>query len=81
MADRIRILRGTEGMWLVDEQDGRILELGEIGYITDTNELVIGDGVTTFSDLKRFNAINREFVETHIDTMGNLILDGGGVNG
>ncbi len=31
-----------------------VLALGEAGYIIDTNEFVIGDGQTTFNNLKRF---------------------------
>lgn len=31
-----------------------VLDLGEAGYIIDTNEFVIGDGQTTFNNLKRF---------------------------
>jgi len=69
MADKIKIIRGTEGQWLTAEANGKILDLGEIAFITDTNELVVGDGTTTFSSLKRF--LNKTQVAT-IDNNGYM---------
>jgi len=51
MADKIKLRRDTLANW---EAVNPILDEGEPGFISDTNELVVGDGVTGFSDLKRF---------------------------
>lgn len=69
MADKIKIIRGTEGQWLTAESQGKTLDLGEIAFITDTNELVVGDGITSFSNLKRF--LNKTQVAT-IDNNGYM---------
>lgn len=46
----------------MDEQKGVILDIGEIVFVVDTNEIVIGDGSTPFSSLKRF--LNQSQVAT-----------------
>lgn len=46
----------------MDEQKGVILDIGEIVFVVDTNEIVIGDGFTPFSSLKRF--LNQSQVAT-----------------
>jgi len=91
MADKIKIIRGTEGQWLTAESQGKILDLGEIAFITDTNELVVGDGTTSFSNLKRFlnktqvatidsngfmSSSDKQFLEIHNDGSNNLFIDG-----
>jgi len=92
MADKIKIIRGTLGQWLTAEANGKTLELGEIAFITDTNELVVGDGTTSFSNLKRFlnktqvatidnngfmSSSDKQFLELHNDGSNNLFIDGG----
>lgn len=41
-----RFMRGTQDIW---EKADPVLEEGEPGFVTDTNQLVIGDGVKPFS--------------------------------
>lgn len=92
MVDKIKIIRGTEGQWLTAESQGKTLDLGEIAFITDTNELVVGDGITSFSNLKRFlnqtqvasidsngymSSSDKQFLEIHNDGSNNLFIDGG----
>jgi len=48
MADKIKLRRDTLANW---EAVNPILDEGEPGVITDSNALVIGDGVTAFNDL------------------------------
>lgn len=45
---QIKIKRGTAAAWAAANP---ILEAGELGYITDTNTLKIGDGSTAYSSL------------------------------
>lgn len=51
MAARIQVRRDTLANWLVVNP---ILAQGEIGYILDSKEIVVGDGSTSFSNLPRF---------------------------
>lgn len=51
MADRIQIRRDTEADW---ESNDPTLASGEIGHVTDTDELVVGDGSTAFTSLVRW---------------------------
>jgi hypothetical protein len=46
-----RIIRGTAFLSTSFTADNPILQLGELGYETDTNKLKIGDGVTAWNDL------------------------------
>lgn len=57
---RIQLRRDTEADWLASDP---VLVEAEPAYITDTNELVIGDGATRFSSLPRFE----EHIETSIE--------------
>lgn len=57
-----KLQRGSEKQFLTDEQKGVILDIGEIVFVVDTNEIVIGDGFTPFSSLKRF--LNQSQVAT-----------------
>jgi hypothetical protein len=56
MADKIKQKRGTESSWIAANPT---LDSGEIGFITDTNEIVIGDGSTPFSSLTRIEDTSR----------------------
>ena len=49
MADKIKLRRDTLANW---EAVNPILDEGEVGIITDSNAIVIGDGVTGFKDLQ-----------------------------
>lgn len=51
MTTRLKLRRDVEADWLAADP---VLAQGEPGYITDTQELIIGDGVTAFSNLSRF---------------------------
>ena len=51
MADRIQVRRDTEADW---ESENPTLADGEPGYVTDTGELVFGDGSSAFTSLGRF---------------------------
>lgn len=62
MGQRIQLRRDTEADWL---SANPVLAEAEPGYITDTNELVIGDGTTSFSSLPRF--------EDHIETSKDIV--------
>lgn len=46
-----RIIRGTAFLSTSFSANNPILQLGELGYETDTNKLKIGDGVTAWNDL------------------------------
>lgn len=48
---RTRFRRADEELWLSADPT---LEYGEPGFVKDTGEIVIGDGETAFSDLRRF---------------------------
>lgn len=89
MADKIKQRRGTLANW---EAVNPILDQGELGVILDTNELVVGDGTTSFSNLKRFlnetqiatidsngymSSSDKQFLEIHNDGSNNLFIDGG----
>jgi len=79
---------GTLDQWLATNP---VLALGELGFISDTNELVVGDGVTSFSDLKRFlnqsqiattsvngymSAADKQFLDLHNLGNNRLLVDG-----
>lgn len=79
---------GTLDQWLATNP---VLALGELGFISDTNELVVGDGVTSFSDLKRFlnqsqvattvvngymSAADKQFLNLHNLGNNRLLVDG-----
>lgn len=51
MADRIQLRRDTEADWTSNDPT---LASGEVGVVTDTDELVVGDGSTAFTSLPRF---------------------------
>lgn len=53
MATKIQIRRDTEADWL---NNAPTLSQGEVGYILDTKEIVVGDGSSPFSALPRFTA-------------------------
>ncbi len=51
MASRIQLRRDTLANWLAVNP---VLTKGELGFITDSNELVVGNGTSAFSSLPRF---------------------------
>ena len=51
--DLVTIRRGTLAQWATAEAAGPVLLAGERGYISDTNEDVVGDGVTKVASLPR----------------------------
>jgi hypothetical protein len=53
MSIRMQQRRGTATVWLNNDP---ILAPGEIGIESDTNKFKVGDGVTTWSNLKYFSA-------------------------
>jgi hypothetical protein len=53
MADLMQQTRGTAADWATADP---ILEEGQIGVVTDTGALVVGDGVTAFSSLDQITA-------------------------
>jgi len=63
MADKIKLRRDTQANW---EAVNPILDEGELGVITDSNGLVIGDGVTCFTKLPQ----KRTFSENIDITVG-----------
>jgi len=78
MVNTLRVLRGTHNLWLTREADGHILEQGEIGYVTDKNQIVIGDGVHGYSQLTKFaDSSFIDLIASNFDSEGNIILDGG----
>ena len=55
MATRMQQRRGTANNWVsTNGGDGPILEVGEIGFETDTGKFKIGDGVNPWVDLDYF---------------------------
>jgi len=55
MATRMQQRRGTAAQWIsTNDGDGPILEVGEIGFETDTGKFKIGDGVNNWIDLDYF---------------------------
>ena len=54
MATIIQIRRGTNSEWTTINP---ILAIGEIGYVTDTNLIKAGDGVSTWTILPYFTGI------------------------
>ena len=49
---KIKIRRGTAAEWTAGNP---ILEAGELGHVTDSNILLVGDGTTAYSTLVRPN--------------------------
>ena len=60
------IRRGTEAQWIAANP---VLELGEMGFETDTNIFRVGDGATPFMSLERFATF--EQVEAAVQTALN----------
>lgn len=55
MATRMQQRRGTEAQWIsTNNGNGPVLNIGEIGYESDTNKFKIGDGVSHWVDLNYF---------------------------
>lgn len=55
MATRMQQRRGTAAQWIsTNDGDGPILEVGEIGFETDTGKFKIGDGTNRWIDLDYF---------------------------
>lgn len=52
----IQVRRGTAAAWAAQETSGAALLPGEPAYITDTQKMVIGDGVTKVASLPQFGA-------------------------
>jgi hypothetical protein len=48
MATKIQVRRGTGAAWTTSNT---VLDIGEFGYNTTTNQLKIGDGTTAWADL------------------------------
>jgi hypothetical protein len=87
MAKRMQQRRGTAAQWIsLNEGDGPILNVGEIGFETDTGKFKIGDGQNPWVDLDYFldeseiQNITGDYVLT--STLGQLngvaTLDGSG---
>jgi hypothetical protein len=67
MATRMQQRRGTAAQWIsTNSGDGPILEVGEIGFETDTGKFKIGDGTNPWIDLSYF---------ADVETLGSA-LDG-----
>ncbi len=67
MATRMQQRRGTAAQWIsTNSGDGPILEVGEIGFETDSGKFKIGDGINNWVDLPYF---------ADVDTLGTA-LDG-----
>jgi hypothetical protein len=55
MATRMQQRRGTAAQWIsTNNGDGPVLNIGEIGYESDTNKFKIGDGISHWIDLNYF---------------------------
>lgn len=55
MATRMQQRRGTAAQWIsTNNGNGPVLNIGEIGYESDTNKFKIGDGVSHWIDLNYF---------------------------
>lgn len=55
MATRMQQRRGTAAQWIsTNNGDGPVLEVGEIGFESDTGKFKIGDGVNHWVDLNYF---------------------------
>ena len=55
MATRMQQRRGTAAQWIsTNDGDGPVLEVGEIGFETDTGKFKIGDGTNHWVDLDYF---------------------------
>jgi len=87
MAKRMQQRRGTAAQWIsLNDGDGPILNVGEIGFETDTGKFKIGDGQNPWVDLDYFldeseiQNITGDYVLT--STLGQLngvaTLDGSG---
>lgn len=48
MADRIQLRRGTAAQWT---SANPVLTAGEVGFVTDTGNIKIGDGTTAWNSL------------------------------
>ena len=73
---QIKIKRGTAADWAAANP---ILEAGELGYITDSNLLKVGDGTTAFNSLGGGVGLTEAEVTTLIgrgETNGTAALDG-----
>jgi hypothetical protein len=70
MATRMQQRRGTAAQWTsTNDGDGPILEVGEIGFETDTGKFKIGDGTNRWIDLDYF------LDESEIDSItGDYVL-------
>jgi hypothetical protein len=70
MATRMQQRRGTAAQWTsTNDGDGPILEVGEIGFETDTGKFKIGDGINRWIDLDYF------LDESEIDSItGDYVL-------
>jgi hypothetical protein len=70
MATRMQQRRGTATQWTsTNDGDGPILEVGEIGFETDTGKFKIGDGINRWIDLDYF------LDESEIDSItGDYVL-------
>ena len=67
MATRMQQRRGTAAQWIsTNSGDGPILEVGEIGFETDSGKFKIGDGTNNWVDLPYF---------ADVETLGSA-LDG-----
>lgn len=58
MADRIQVRRDTDADWTSNDPT---LASGEIGFVSDTNELVVGDGSTAYTSLSKVPVLGTSF--------------------
>jgi len=75
MATRIQVRRGTGAAWTTSNT---VLDVGEFGYNTTTNQLKIGNGSTSWNDLTYF--VTDSGLENSLDDYIEL-SDKGAANG
>ena len=72
MATRMQQRRGTAAQWIsTNSGNGPILEVGEIGFETDTGKFKIGDGTSPWASLSYFADVAT--LGTALD--GDFLLD------
>lgn len=70
---KIQHRRDTKLNW---ELNNPILLGGEIGIISDTNEIKIGDGVTPFNDLKSTSISGNSGTASKLENERKIVLSG-----
>jgi hypothetical protein len=72
MSVKIKLKRGTEARWL---SLNPVLASGEPGFAVDTNQLKVGNGVDTWSNLPSINASGTN-VSSYISTNQDVSISG-----